>query len=209
MSQRSDTDRVLAEDGPASKRLVLRLTHFEESRLFDLRYWYKDKKTSEFRPTGKGLSITRKNFLCLKETVERRSEEILDWLSISYVPKHVAAYEARQAKTNADLELVSPTVELETQEAPRDVSFFHVTRAGGDAKVTLNTAHPFVRELMEALSSVDGTPLADLLARLLICHAEAAESLADSPATHADVLLDQLAHNWSRLLRRTGSGAQT
>jgi Transcriptional Coactivator p15 (PC4) len=206
MAQRNDSDRILAEEGPPGKRLVLKLTHFEESRLLDLRYWYQDKKTSEFRPTGKGLSLTRKNFLCLKETVERRSEEILDWLSISYVPEHVATYEARQAKTNANLELESPAVELETQEEPRDVSFFQVTRVGRDAKITLNTAHPFVKALTEALRSGDGSLLAELLARLLLCHAMAAESLTNSPATHADLLLDQLTHNWSRFLGRAPSG---
>jgi hypothetical protein len=205
MAQSKTADRVLAEDGPPRKRLVLKLTHFEESRLLDLRYWYQDKKTSEFRPTGKGVSLTRKNFLCLKETVERRSEEILDWLSISYVPEYVTDYEARQVKTNADLDLETPTVEVTAEEVPRDVSFFHVTRTGGHAKVTLNTAHPFVATLMEALKEGDGAAVTEIVAQLLLCHAQAQESLSDSPATHADVLFDQLTHDWSRLLRRSAT----
>lgn len=202
MVERRDADRVLAEEGLPSKRLVLKLTHFEESRLLDIRYWYLDKKTSEFRPTSKGIALTRRNFLCLRDTVEHRSEQILDWLSISYVPEHVTDYEIRQEKTNADLDLESPKVEIDLQMEPREASFFHVTRAGGEAKVTLNTAHPFVGALTEALQANDSTRLTELLARLLLCHAQAAHSLSDSPATHADVLLDQLDHNWSRLLRR-------
>lgn len=205
MAEAKSADRVLAEDGPPSKRLVLRLTHFEESRLLDLRYWYKDKKTADFRPTSKGVSLTRKNFLCLKQTVEQRSEEILDWLSISYVPEHVAVYEERQVNAGEQLELETPKVEFAAKAAPRDTAFFDVARAGAEAKVTLNTAHPFVERLMEVVNDADAAGVRELVAQLLLCHAQAQESLSDSPATHADVLFDQLVYNWSRLLRRSAT----
>jgi hypothetical protein len=202
MTQSEDGDRVLAEDGPPKNRLVLRLTHYGETCLLDIRNWYLDKKTSEFRPTRKGISLSRRNFLWLKRVVDDKSEEILDWLSISYVPENVAAYEERQAQRNAELELESPAVEVDTREERRDVSFFHVTRSGSKATVTLNTAHPFVIALFEALPPADNTEIKELLAHLLLCHAEAAEGLSDAPATHASVLLDQLTHDWSRLLQR-------
>ena len=198
---------MLAEDGPPNKRLVFKLTHFEESRLLDLRYWYHDKKTAEFRPTAKGLSLTRKNFQCLKDMVDAKSEEILDWLSISYVPKNVADYDKRQADKNSDLELETPNLELKTSQDERDTAFFHVSRSGNDAAVTLNTAHPFVTALLATASEGDGEALTNLVAKLLLCLAQSQDSLADSPATHSSILFDQVNHNWSRLLRRAASKA--
>jgi hypothetical protein len=205
MAQSDALDRVIAEDGPASKRLVVRLSHYEESQLLDIRYWYQDKKTSEYRPTGKGVSLTRRNFQFLKDIIERKTEQILDWLSISYVPEEVAAYEARQAQTNADLDLATPSSQVALVREPRDAEFFYVSRNGAAAVVSLNEAHPFVADLLQAIGAGDEAEAKALVGRLLVCHAQAEQTLADAPATHAGVLFDQLRFNWSGLLRRSSS----
>lgn len=207
MAQSDPLDRVIGEDGPASKRLVVRLSHYEESQLLDIRYWYQDKKTSEYRPTGKGISLTRRNFQFLRDMIERKTERILDWLSISYVPEEVAAYDARQAEANADLDLATPPSRLSLVREPRDAEFFHVSRNGGEAVVNLNEAHPFVAHLLAAVGDGDEVEAKALLARLLLCHAQAELALADAPATHSTVLFDQLRFNWSGLLRRSSERA--
>lgn len=203
----SETDRkVLAEDGPPSKRLVIQLSQIEDNRFLDLRYWYQDKKTGEFRPTAKGVALTRKNYLVIKRLVDEKSESILDWLNLSYVPEHVLAYDNRQAATAAELQYSIPNAEVSVETNSRMPSFFEVRSEGGAAEVALNDAHPFTSSFLEAIDDGDPSRARQLLAQLLLCHERARNGLMASPSVHASVLLDQLDFDWSQMLKKSVSG---
>lgn len=201
MRNASGAERVLVEDGPPAKRLVVQLKNFEATRLLDMRYWYQDKKSGEFRPTAKGVSLTRKNFLTLKRVVDEQSEEILDWLSLSYVPAHVTEYEARQDAKLDELRNTAPPMEVSVEANRRSSAFFEVRHEGGKAEVVLNEAHPFISAFLDAASRGDAAATRELLAKLLLCHDRAADGLAHAATTHASVLLDQLEFDWGQMLK--------
>ena len=67
--------KTLLEDGPAHKRLTLTLTEFGDARLLDIRYWYFDKKSGEYKSTRKGISLTGPKFnTIIGALVEKRDE---------------------------------------------------------------------------------------------------------------------------------------
>jgi Transcriptional Coactivator p15 (PC4) len=202
---RSDNrERVLSEDGPLSKRLVVKLAQYEDSRILDLRYWYLDKKSGEFRQTPKGVSLTRKNFLLLKRIVDDHSELVLDWLGISYVPNHITAYETRQADKAEEIRVTMPKTRIRVHSDRRSAGFFDVNFEGGDAEVSLNTAHSFVGRFLAAIDGGDKEKAKNLLGQLLLGYASAAEGLSGATATSADILLDQLEFDWSQTLKSAG-----
>jgi hypothetical protein len=204
---RSDAkERVLAEDGPSAKRLVIKLAQFEENRLLDLRYWYQDKKSGEFKPTQKGVSLTRKNYLTLKRIVDEHSEHVLDWLSISYVPEHVTIYEEQQKVKAEEIRHTLPAVTVSVESDRRSAAFFDARFEGGSAIVGLNEAHPFVERLLEVVETGNKQDAMTLIGQLLLGYASAAKTLSGATATNADVLFNQLEFEWSQTLKSAATG---
>ena len=77
-----DNGEVLIEDGPDNKRLRIALRKFKGTPLLDVRYWYLDKKAQEFKPTGKGISLTRANYLGLRSIAVDHHDAVMGYLDI-------------------------------------------------------------------------------------------------------------------------------
>lgn len=195
-------ERVLAEDGPERKRLVIRLTEYEQHRLLDLRYWYIHKPSGEFRPSNKGVMLTRSNYLTVKNVIERFHEEVMDWLGVGYVPEHVAKYEKAQEKAAEETKYLPSSVTSSNEHRPNDPLFFEVEHTGGNDLTIFNTAHPFNEELETiAKDTPQGTELVHLISEMLVAYAKAKRGLEEAAATHPSVLFDQLEYDWAHFLK--------
>lgn len=198
----SPREKVLAEDGPEWKKLVVKLTEYEQHRLLDLRYWYLNKPSGEFRPSNKGVMLTRSNYLTVKNVIERRHEEVMDWLGVGYVPEHVAEYEKAQENAVEETKYHPSSVTSSRENRPIDPLFFEVKHAGGVDITSFNTAHPFDEELETiARDTPQGTELVCLISKILAAYARAKRGLEEAPATHPSVLFDQLEYDWAHFLK--------
>lgn len=189
--------KVLGEDGPKRKRLVIRLTEYKDHRLLDLRYWYLDKKADEFKPTSKGIMLTRSNYLAFKKVVDHNHETVMDWLGVGYVPEHVEKYNREQEKNVEDLRLKSSEVRGEISDCPEDTSFFKVEHEGGVDRVVFNSSHPFVRLMQDNKDQC----IDELVLMLVMTFERAKNGLEGTSAIDSNILFDQLEYDWSDKLR--------
>ena len=156
-------DKILIEDGNDKKKFIVRLNEFEGTPLLDLRYWYKDKASKEFKPTKQGISITSSNYLSFKSVVSRFDEEVISHLNKKN-KKNVDNAKERNELSKVILE----TPEVDTLEyvfesyLPKN-DFFKVNYSGGRATIIFNELHPF----SDGLKTFDSDSLNPIL-RILI-----------------------------------------
>ena len=73
---------VIAATGTKRNRLVAQLSEYNGERLLNLRRWYLDKKTNEWMPTKKGLSLTARGYTFLTSVIQEYRVSILDWFGL-------------------------------------------------------------------------------------------------------------------------------
>lgn len=197
----SRSEKVLIEEGPEAKRLVVKLSDYQGHRIFDMRYWYKHKQSGELRPTQKGVSLTRKNYQALRELVENRSEEVLDWLDINYLPDGVSEYEKRQSESVESQQHRSGVFEVEEVNEGKTASFFNTEHLGGKTKVQLNSAHSFFKELDEMNLNDDlREKFLNMLGHFIASYALSRDRFANAATTHPSILFENLEFHWSQIL---------
>ena len=193
--------KTLLEDGPAHKRLTLSLTEFGDARLLDIRYWYFDKKSSEYKSTKKGISLTGSKFNAVIGALVGNRDEISQWLDVATVPEHVLEYAERQDSAIENNLYSGRALAASSEERPRDTRFFEAEHSGGLDKVVFNRSRDFVRRLEEQLQAADASDeLWFLFSALVTSYVRARAQIADTPVSHPDILLDDLELNWARML---------
>ena len=198
----SDNDTILIEDGPPSKRLFVRLTEYKGTRTLDLRFWYQDKKTEEYRPSNKGISLTRKNYLTARDSFATKHEQIMDHLGVGYVPKGVTEYDVRQDAHGEEVKRSGgPFTVGHDAHAGR---FFRVSHEGAVESILFSGDHPLDKTLERlGASGCAREDLDQLVGALLSAYTRAKTSVEGSSTSDASLLLDQLEHNWSEILAKT------
>lgn len=201
MNNESDK-ALLGVDGTDRKLLVVRLTEYMGHRLVDLRYWYRDRKRDEMKPTSKGLMLTRSNYLKFREIIESRHEDIMDWLSVGYVPNKVKSYQLHQMKSADACDYSLPAARTTTADKHGDNSFFNVEHEGSSASVILNMGHPFIQKIHSIDDAKCKQEVLDFISNLVVAFDTAATRLLDSPSVHTSILFEQLEHDWSQYLSK-------
>ncbi|MCB1138359.1 MAG: transcriptional coactivator p15/PC4 family protein [Leptospiraceae bacterium] len=56
--------------------LRLELSEFKGRKLFNIRIWYQDKESGEYRPTAKGVTIRPDQFAAFKQAILEAEPEI-------------------------------------------------------------------------------------------------------------------------------------
>ena len=199
---KNERREVLAEDGPASKKLIIKLGEYKGHRLFELRFHYFNKKEQDFTPTRKGLSLTRSNYLTVKKVIEKNHEQVMDWLGVSYVPQHVEENQVAQEKAYKETEYSSGEVCFKTKKYFRDPDFFKAQHEGGQTTVIFNEEHPFFNSISDILVSGEiGEKAIAMIASMLVAYSTAKLRLKDSPSSHPEILFEQLEYDWSEYLK--------
>ena len=198
----SEKRYILAEDGSAYKKLIVKLKEYEGHRLLELRYHYFDKKKHEFFPTKKGIALTKSNYLTVKKVIEKNHEQVMDWLGVGYVPEHIARNQQAQEEAYQEIEYSSGAVEVKAESYARDPDFFKCNHEGGKIKIAFNTAHPISLEIMDLLNSKkEGEKAVKIIASLLAAYSSAKHRLANSPSAHPEILFEQLEYDWAEYLK--------
>jgi hypothetical protein len=191
-------DTVLGEDGPQRKRLSIRLTEYEGTRLLDLRFWFYSAKDREWQRTKKGIMLNRENFICARDTLASHSEKILDWLGIAYLPQHVENYDRRQSEAVECRGRVGVSMSVSSYQETRSPEFFRIASEGGRADVGFNEEHPLYAA-MDAANTKDEA--LQLLAAVLNGFHQAKIRMEDGPISDSELFLSQLEQEWAKNLK--------
>ncbi len=195
--------KYLAEDGPKNKHLVIQLNEYEENRFLDLRYFYFDKKDQEYKPTRKGISLTKSNYLMVKKVVEKNHEEVMDWLGVGYVPEHVEKYQKEQEEQAEQIKYMSiGDIDLYFENEKRDPGFFRVEYMGGSNHLYINEGHPTGASLSRMLKNKAITDeMLKMFSSILFLYAKSRDSLKGTVSIDPEVLFEQLEYDWANHLK--------
>ncbi len=190
--------RILGEEGPERNRTRFYLNSYEGNRLLDIRKFYRDRRSGEFKPTRQGINLNRDTFMELKRVLDRDEDMILEWLRIGHVPEEVLRYQQAQEEAKKKNFRLVGDVDVEEVNNFRDRKMFDVRHEGGRDIVELNTAHPFVQSISEEeLRNMDPTEVRGLFARLLAAFGRSRTLLLGGGASEPEILFEQSVFDWS------------
>ena len=188
----------MGEEGPERNRTRFYLNSYEGNRLLDIRKFYRDRKSGDFKPTRQGINLNRDTFMELKRVLDRDEDLILEWLRIGHVPEEVLRYQQAQEEAKKKNFRLVGDVDLEEVNNFRDRKMFDVRHQGGRDIVELNTAHPFVQSISEEeLANMEPAEIRGLFARLLAAFGRSRTLLLGGGASEPEILFEQSVFDWS------------
>lgn len=186
--------KILLEDGPDANRFRVSLDDYQGTSILNLRYWYKDRNTGEFKPTRKGISITSRNYLTFKSVAMNHDEEIMEHLNSvngdlfgqqQHIKNAISAKDS--AKTVGKISVISFEV-LKPSNLMYQIDYF-----GYEANLILNKVHPFVKDnALEGWSEEQLKPISQLLLALDL----AEKSNSDEGVASSDIILQQFFYDF-------------
>ena len=192
----SEDGELLLEDGPLAKRLRIALRQFKNTKLLDIRYWYQDKTSMEMRPTAKGISLTRSNYLGLRSVTTDHHDAIMEYLDVGFISSSdkgdaelATAHRLQQQAAVNKISLITKTLQPASK-------LYEIEYDGAHAKVSINTAHPLGVAMIK--NEKNGSFENDRLASLIVALDLSMMKLRGNDLTSPDILLDQLEYDFAR-----------
>ncbi|GAB2596651.1 MULTISPECIES: transcriptional coactivator p15/PC4 family protein [Nitrincola] len=190
---------ILSETGPEKKLLRMSLSEFEGTRLLNVRYYYKDTKTGEIKPTRKGIALGRNRYVDIFELFEKHHSEILDYFDNQSTGfKGLNGWKSRVekvARTQKSNAMVITSIE---PLGGRDL--YDIVFSGAEISVKLNNKNKFVSTLSEQSNPND------LLGRVAAAFELACQLVADEQSNAVVDALDHLKYEFSRQLSSIAKG---
>ncbi len=187
------SDELIIEDGPDRNRLRVKLTEYETNPLVDVRLWYKDKSSGEFKPSRKGISLTRNNYLAVRSAITDSHDKIIEHLRVNTAAKLSSAEHKVVKSSRSDqlqpIEQVSYSI-----EAIRPASqLYQVDFEGSEALVRLNSGHALVENNRNKVSSEDVfQQLATLITSLELAKIQSDGAELTSPSVVLELMMDRM-----------------
>jgi hypothetical protein len=200
-------DRLLGEDGPEHRRIRFTIRDFEDNRLFDIRKHYLPRSPDsvtgrrDFRPTRQGISLTRSNFIELKQILESYNDDILEFLRIGQIPEGMLRYHQAELDAQEKGFRLANKIEIVEVDNFRDSHLFHVSHQGAKDVVELNTSHPFAKAIsIEEIDNSSPEEIREMFATMMATFARARSLLLGSPPSNPDIFFEHTELDWSKFL---------
>lgn len=194
---------IIAEDGSNKKKLIVKLTEYKGTPLFDLRYYYMNEETNCLVPTGKGIALTRKNYLTIKSVIESRHERIMDWLQVKYVPQKVITHQTDITKHSDN---ITPDLSHKVntdQGSGHGTSIFNVQHKGAYDEITVDVENPFIVSLLDQIEDQTTQKVVlDALGKIFAAYSRATLKFQTGKQICGDQFFDQLKFDWEQTLKR-------
>lgn len=174
------------------------MNSYEGNRLLDIRKFYLDRKTGNFKPTKQGINLNRDTFMELKRVLDRDEDLILEWLRIGHVPEEVLRYQQAQEEAKRKNFRLVGDVDVEKINNFRDRKMFDVRHEGSRDIVELNASHPFVQAISEEeLAKMTPAEVRALIVRLMAAFGRSRTLLTGGGASDPQILFEQTVFDWS------------
>lgn len=196
------SDLTLIEDGPDRSRLRIQLTEFQGTPLLQLRYWYKDKKSGEFKPTRKGIALTRNNYLAVKSVISDFHDNVMNHLEFGGAKK-VGAADLGEVKASQRRRTESiSSYGVEVRPIRPMSKLYEVAFEGSSANLILNRNHPFVaRFAEEGAWSSSASVISILFIALELSKIQSEDTELTAPSVTLEMLLDRLSRVLANLTK--------
>jgi hypothetical protein len=142
--------------GNEKSPLMCNLSLYEGKKYIDIRNWYIDKKTNEFKPTTKGITLSKSKYFTLMDELFEHAKEINDWFSNQDDTEYVAD---RTSQENVPINEFAG--ELIFKTLPKNL-MFNVEVIGFKKNLIINSDSLLGKELSYIFKS-DRALLADLI----------------------------------------------
>lgn len=137
-------DEILASLGGVSAPVRITLKMYEGVRMLDIRKYYKDKKSLDFTPSSKGISLTQGSFNELIDRLNENSAKINSWLND---PDSIdGGNELLQQQAKIKSLTIPKSIDISYVEDKNNLAYA-VTSQGSAAKVVFNLMHPYVKAI--------------------------------------------------------------
>jgi hypothetical protein len=195
VTQADGLEDVLAAHGRQKDRLVVRLSEYQGHRLLDIRRWYVTAGSKEWKPTTKGISLTRDAFEFVL-TALQADEKVIHKHFAGEDDTHLRAgiERDRQAKSaeRAGFGAKPYAVQAEEWSGPE---FFRLDGQGAKDILLINGRHVVGKALLDA-----GPP--EVVALLLLSFGRACRLADGGTNSEASETLELLSANWGFILRQ-------
>lgn len=193
----SDNNNIFSSVFATDGNLVFSFTEYGELKLLDIRKYYKDKNTKEFKPTTKGISVTPKGYNTVKNILEHYDDKIKAWLESS-------SEVVIQRQKNLEKEIFSPIAVKADVDAWKSPEFFEVEPAGGENIVIYNSKSSFYKILTETLENIAQKNPSEAekiktLFDMMLSSFNQAKNLLDETGKNEQIM-DALMYNWGIIL---------
>lgn len=195
-------NKPLVEDGPDRKKFRVMLDNYEGRNLLNLRYWYKDKQTGEFKPTKQGITITATNYLAFKSVVALHDEEVINHLNQGSATALQSA-----ASQTANAEAAAAAIEVTKMELVVEpfrpaTEMFKVEYEGGFAKIIINKRHAVSEGFdFEKVAPENLELISKIIVALDLSFFAAGQAKDASGAVVLELLKQELGSNVSKYLK--------
>jgi hypothetical protein len=195
-----DNGEVLIEDGPDSRRLRIALREFKGTPLLDVRYWYVEKKSRELRPTSKGISLTKANYLGLRSVAVDHHDLVMEYLDVGSIAVSHGGDSSLIAKQIAQDQQSVRSMNIEIAALKPSNKLYEVEYKGALATITLNKSHQFVR----TLSDVDDERSVQLeaIGRLIVSIDFSLMNVRGEGVISPSIVADQFQYDFSKYAER-------
>ena len=199
MSNKDEEDIVFATDG----NLFFSLTEYENVKLLDVRKYFKDKTTKEYKPTTKGISVGYKNYNSIKKIFELYDDKISAWLESS-------SEDIVQRQKKLEEERYAPIAIKAAENSWKSPAFFEVEPSGGENTVVYNSNTTFFELLTIVLEKIsknnpDEAERIKFLFDALLSSFNQAGNILDLPEKN-NSFMEALSYNWGVILSNTLKG---
>lgn len=192
-----------------SKRnpIVLQLNEFQGHRLLDIRRFFWDQKTSEYKPTKKGISLNRENYAEIMSMILERSESIASWLGFGNVDN--AANKVLSSLRNDSEQIDAAKAKIERILEDTEYSEFSDRRfafpysfeaRGSKCHVAKNIDHPIHNASAEDSSNINSESVGRVIDAVFEAYFRASRRL-EAVTPDGYVNLETLESEWDRELR--------
>ena len=168
MNPLDSIEGAIAASGNRKNVLVVQASAYRGFPLLGVRRWYIDRKTGEWKPTKKGISLSKAGFEFLKSVFESEQSRINRWFESS--TEEIRAAESGDTlasfdRLESDFSLV---VKTDLWNGPEIGRF---SAEGAIQTLTINRKHEIGRKLLRLKEEIDsdgGTPRETSLMSLLL-----------------------------------------
>lgn len=195
---------ILIEDGPDRKRMRVELSSYEKTPLLNIREWYKDKSTYEMKPSRKGISLTRNNYLAVKSAVHMYHDQIMEHLRITS-NGDLSSADASEVKSIHGRR-IQPISKIDWSVSNfRPMSAVYIIEFEGPiAVVTFNNAHPYVASLEQQTDArARLETLAEFIAGLELARSQSMDEGLMNPATVFELQADRTQRVLTHLVEKS------
>lgn len=195
MNQTHDYDLLDLEFANGKKKLKLVLTYFNDSPKLDLREYYFDETSSEFRHTKKGVQLDYEKAEALRNALEVNSE---------IINSHMLSKKSNQKLLNIK------TISSSAGSFPIN-EFFKTESRGSEEKVIFNINHPAGKKFIDldqkSNRDNDFLELLHLLKLLLVSYDHAISQFDEQSKTTVGDFVSHHARTWSAMLKRLSNAS--